>query len=330
MQTVFVIASNSFTGAHFIDLLLNKGYRVVGVSRSKEYPPLMLPYCYRSNNKNFTFHQLDVNKQLEEIIGLIDNEEPEIVANFAAQGEVRNSWKFPEQWYQTNCMATVSLTNELRSRDYIKKYVTSSTPEVYGSSEKNIIENHNYLPSTPYAASKLAGDLHLITLFKHYQFPVVFTRSANVYGIHQQLYRIIPRTIIYLKLGKLIKLHGHGNAVRSFVHIRDVVDATLRVVEKGIDGEIYHVSSEREEISIKLLVQMICEMMDCDFNDSVKLIDENYGQDAIYSLNSNKIRNQLGWKPQISLEEGILEMIKWTDDNWDSIINMPLEYIHKE
>ena len=159
---------------------------------------------------------------------IADQEEPEIVANFAAQGEVRNSWRLPDQWYQTNCMGVVRLTEELRKRDYLWKYVTSSTPEVYGSTEKNLEENHHYLPSTPYAASKLAGDLHLITLYKRYHFPVVFTRAANVYGIHQQLYRIIPRTIIYLKLGETLELHGGGKSVRSFIHIRDVADATMR------------------------------------------------------------------------------------------------------
>ena len=246
MQTVLVIASNSFTGAHFVNHALDNGYRVIGISRSKEYSSIMLPYRYRSNVDNFIFYQLDVNHDMEEIIKIADSEKPVIIGNFAAQGEVRNSWKYPEQWYQTNCMAMVRFTDKLRRRDYIEKYVTSSTPEVYGSSEKNLAENHNYFPSTPYAASKLAGDLHLFTLFKRYQFPVVFTRSANVYGIHQQLYRIIPRTIIYLKLGKIIELHGHGRAVRSFVHIRDVVDATLRVAENGRTGDIYHISKQKE------------------------------------------------------------------------------------
>ena len=309
---------------------LQRGDRVLGISRSEEYPSVMLPYRYRTNSENFLFYQLNINQDLEQILEIADQEEPEIVANFAAQGEVRNSWRFPDQWYQTNCMAMVRLTNELYKRNYIEKYVTSSTPEVYGSSEKNLIENHNYFPSTPYAASKLAGDLHMTVLFKRYQFPVVFTRSANVYGLHQQLYRIIPRTIIYLKLGKTIELHGSGKAVRSFVNIRDVADATLKVAENGIAGETYHISTQKEETSIKSLVELICGMMDCNFSDSVKLIDENYGQDAIYSLNSDKIRNQLGWSPQISLEKGIQEVIEWIDDNWDVIRNMPLEYVHKQ
>ena len=92
-----------------------------------------------------------------------------------------------------------------------------------------VSENHNYFPSTPYAASKAAGDLHLITLFKRYNFPVVFTRAANVYGPGQQLYRIIPRTILSCLSGKPMKLHGGGKSTRSFIHIEDVVNATLNL-----------------------------------------------------------------------------------------------------
>ena len=308
---------------------LQCGYRVIGISRSAEYSSIMLPYRYQINLRDFLFHQLDVNHDLEQILRIADQEEPEIIANFAAQGDVRNSWRLPNQWYQTNCMGVVQLTEALRKRAYLGKYITSSTPEVYGSTEKNLLENHCYLPSTPYAASKLAGDLHLMTLHKRYQFPVVFTRAANVYGIHQQLYRIIPRSIIYLKLGKPLELHGGGGAVRSFIHIRDVADATMRLAEQGKDGEVYHIAPQEEEIRIGQLVQIICGMMNCDFENSVKLISENFGQDAMYSLNSDKIRTQLGWKSEVSLEVGIQEVITWIEDNWDIVCRMPLDYIHK-
>jgi dTDP-glucose 4,6-dehydratase len=329
MKTILVIGSNSFTGAHFINHALKRGDRVIGISRSEEYSPFMLPYRYQETSGQFLFHQLDINQNLTEILKIADQKEPEIISNFAAQGEVRNSWKFPDQWYRTNCLGVVCLTEELRKRDYLKKYVTSSTPEVYGSTSQNLVENHNYIPSTPYAASKLAGDLHLITLYKRYGFPVVYTRSANVYGIHQQLYRIIPRTIIYLKLRKTLELHGEGKSVRSFIHINDVAEATMRVAEQGEPGEVYHVAPNNGEIMIIDLVKMICQMMNFDFASSVEMISENFGQDTIYSLNSYKIRTQLGWKTKVSLENGIQEMIAWIDDNWSEIQKMPLEYIHK-
>ena len=330
MKTVLIIASNSFTGSHLVDHCLDKGYKVIGISRSDEYPKVMLPYLYRSNNSNFSFYKLDVNKDLESILKICDENEPEIIANFAAQGEVRTSWLYPSQWYETNTIAIVKLTDELRKRSYLKKYLTASTPEVYGSTSDNLQENNYYSPSTPYAASKLAGDLHLLTLFKRYDFPVVFTRSANVYGIHQQLYRIIPRTIIYLRMQKKIQLHGNGRSERSFIHIRDVASASLKVAEKGVNGDVYHISPEGNDISIYSLVNNICEMMDYDFKSSVELIDQNFGQDSKYSISSSKLRTELNWKPSVSIESGIDEMIKWVDDNWSDIKKMPLEYIHKK
>ena len=330
MKTVLIIASNSFTGSHLVDHCLDKGYKVIGISRSDEYPKVMLPYLYRSNNSNFSFYKLDVNKDLESILKICDENEPEIIANFAAQGEVRTSWLYPSQWYETNTIAIVKLTDELRKRSYLKKYLTASTPEVYGSTSDNLQENNYYSPSTPYAASKLAGDLHLLTLFKRYDFPVVFTRSANVYGIHQQLYRIIPRTIIYLRMQKKIQLHGNGRSERSFIHIRDVASASLKVAEKGVNGDVYHISPEGNDISIYSLVNNICEMMNYDFKSSVELIDQNFGQDSKYSISSSKLRTELNWKPSVSIESGIDEMIKWVDDNWSDIKKMPLEYIHKK
>ena len=330
MKTALIIASNSFTGSHLVNHCLDKGYKVIGISRSDEYPKVMLPYLYRSNNSNFSFYKLDVNKDLESILKICDENEPEIIANFAAQGEVRTSWLYPSQWYETNTIAIVKLTDELRKRSYLKKYLTASTPEVYGSTSDNLQENNYYSPSTPYAASKLAGDLHLLTLFKRYDFPVVFTRSANVYGIHQQLYRIIPRTIIYLRMQKKIQLHGNGRSERSFIHIRDVASASLKVAEKGVNGDVYHISPEGNDISIYSLVNNICEMMDYDFKSSVELIDQNFGQDSKYSISSSKLRTELNWKPSVSIESGIDEMIKWVDDNWSDIKKMPLEYIHKK
>ena len=154
MKKILVLASNSFTGSHFVDRVLEDGYEVLGISRSDEYPTIMLPYRYNKKVKNFKFFKLDLNRELDPILKIVDQEKPKIIANFAAQGEVRTSWSSPSQWFTTNCLAVVKLTQELVKRDFIEKYITSSTPEVYGSTDKNIIENNNFKPSTPYAASK--------------------------------------------------------------------------------------------------------------------------------------------------------------------------------
>jgi len=331
LRKIFVVGSNSFTGSHFINYILSHtDADIIGVSRSAEYSPIFLPYLYKKEmSKKFTFHQLDINKDFNSVTRLLAKEKPDVIVNYSAQGEVRNSWKWPEQWFQTNCMSVVKLANFLKGKNYLKKYVAISTPEVYGSTGEKIVENHNYFPSTPYAASKLAGDLFLFTLYKKYSFPLVVTRSANVYGIHQQLYRIIPRVIIYLKLEKKIQLHGNGKTIRSFIHIRDVADATYKVITKGKDGEVYHIAPQNGDISIKDLVKMICDMMGYNFNASTELIEENFGQDTMFSIDSTKTYKELGWELKITLKQGIQEMIEWIEENWDEIKKKPLDYVHQ-
>lgn len=330
-KKIAVLGSNSFSGSHFVNYVLeNTDADIIGISRSAEYDPLFLPYLYKKERqKRFTFHQLDVNKDLEDIIELFDREKPEAVVNYAAQGEVRNSWKWPEKWFQTNCLAVVNLTNQLKEKDYLEKYVAISTPEVYGSTEERIKENNNFSPSTPYATSKLAGDLFLMALFKKYDFPVVFTRSANVYGIHQQLYRIIPKTIISLNMGRKIELHGGGRARRSFVHVGDIADATWKAIEKGDIGEVYHLSSD-DNFAIRDVVRKVCDIMGSSFDEFVNLVDENYGQDAIYSLDYSKAQKELGWQPKTSFREGVEETIEWINKNFEEIKKQELEYSFKE
>ncbi len=213
-RRIAVIGSNSFSGSDFIDLLLeDPGNDVLGISRSPEKSALFLPYK-RRNSPNFSFRQLDLNRDMPAIIGTLDEFEPEYVVNFAAQSEVAPSWASPEQWFETNAVALARLCNALKDRKYLRRYVHISSPEVYGTCVGTVREDAPMNPSTPYAASKAAGDLFLFTLVKNFQFPLVMIRSTNVYGAHQQVWKIIPRTAIYLKLGKTIELHGGGRAVK--------------------------------------------------------------------------------------------------------------------
>ena len=104
LKTVLVIGSNCFTGSHFVNKCLNLNYKVIGISRSEEYQSAMLPYRYNKDPKNFFFFKKNINNDIKSILKIIDKYKPSIIANFSAQGEVRNSWKYPDQWYSTNCL----------------------------------------------------------------------------------------------------------------------------------------------------------------------------------------------------------------------------------
>ncbi len=330
MSKVMVIGSNSFSGGDFVDMLLAEtDYQVIGISRSAEKSPVFLPYRKRPNvESRFAFHQLDLNDDMAALLALLDREQPPCIVNFAAQSEVAPSWAHPEQWFQTNAVAIAALGNYLKDQPWLKRYVHISSPEVYGTCVGMVKEDAPLNPSTPYAASKAAGDLMLFTLVKNFDFPLVMIRATNVYGPGQQLFKITPRSVIYLKLGRTILLHGGGHAVKSYIHIRDVSRGELAAMESGQPGEIYHLSPDGG-VAVRDLVRTICERMGLDFAASTAEVGERLGQDAAYVIDSTKARTMLGWSPRVSLEEGLQEVIDWVEVNWDEIQRQPLEYIHK-
>ena len=327
-ETLLVLGSNSFSGASFTDYLLGQGCSVLGCSRSPEAHPAFLPYKWSERPGAFHFFQIDLNKDLDSLMGIVEREKPAYVVNFAAQSMVAESWANPDHWFTTNVVSSVRLHDRLRKCAFVRKYVHVTTPEVYGSTSGFIDENAPFNPSTPYAVSRAAGDMSLKTFFSAYRFPVVFTRAANVFGPGQQLYRIIPRTILFVKLGRKIQLHGGGHSERSFVHARDVSDATARIMRDGLPGEAYHISTKRI-ISIRDLVRMICERMKARFEDCVEIVGERLGKDTAYLLNSDKLRTGLGWSDQVSLEQGLDEAIAWVERWISDLKKQPFDYVHR-
>jgi dTDP-glucose 4,6-dehydratase len=323
-----VLGSNSFSGASFIDLLLERGADVIGVSRSPEPHRAFLPYRWSGKDRGFRFFELDLNRDLDAIVALIQSERPTYVVNFAAQSMVAESWQNPDHWFMTNVVSTVRLHEQLRQLDFLEKYVHVTTPEVYGTTEGFVREDAPFNPSTPYAVSRAAADISLRTYFANYGFPVVFTRAANVFGPGQQLYRIIPRTILFIRLGRKLQLHGGGASERSFIDIRDVAEATDLVARDGKPGGTYHISTNRI-VSIRGLVEMICSRLGATFEDHVEIVGERPGKDLAYRLDSSKIRRELGWADKITLEQGLDRTVAWVDRFFDDLQTQPIQYIHK-
>ncbi len=330
-ERILVIGSNSFSGASFVAHALGDGAEVVGISRSPEPHPAFLPYRWITDPAvlaRFRFAQLDLNHDTDRIAAEVAEFRPDYVVNFAAQSMVAESWLNPDHWYQTNVVANVRLHEKLRRFDFIRRYVHVSTPEVYGSCSGNVTEDAPFNPSTPYAASRAGCDLHLMTFFKNYKFPVAFTRAANVFGPAQQLYRIIPRTILFIHLGRRLQLHGGGHSVRSFIHIRDVSEGTLRVARNGTPGLAYHLST-RVNHSIRQVVELVCRKMGANFHDVVEIVGDRPGKDAAYLLDATRARQTLGWDDKISFEAGVDETIAWAARHLDSLRQQPLDYIHR-
>jgi dTDP-glucose 4,6-dehydratase len=330
-ERIFVIGTNAYTAATFIDYCLEQGLEIQGCSRSAELAAPFLPYKWEKSSPapgSFHFHKGDLNHDTGEIVKAIRDFSPEMVVNFAAQGMVAESWLYPADWYETNVVANVRLHDELRKFAFLRNYVHVSTPEVYGSCSGLVPEETPMNPSTPYAASRAACELHLSTFRKRYEFPYSLTRAANVYGPGQQLYRIIPRTIFFAKTGRKLALHGGGHSVRSFIHGRDVARATLALARQPGRGQCYHLSTSTH-ISIRDLVGKICARLGVAFEDAVDIVEDRPGKDAAYLLDSAKAKKELGWEPEISLDQGIEETIGWIETRLDELKQQPADYQHK-
>jgi dTDP-glucose 4,6-dehydratase len=325
---VVVLGANSFSGQDFVDLLLDDpAYAVVGVSRGAERTALALKYKTRRDLSRYQYHRLDMNRDAGDLLALLDRERPEAIVNFAAQSEVAPSWDHPEHWFQTNTVALARLVNHLRKQTYLKRYLHVSSPEAYGTCVGRVTEESALNPSTPYAASKAAADFLLKTYAKQFGFPLLTVRATNVYGARQQLFKIIPRSAIYLKLGRPIELHGGGRAVKSYIHIRDVSRGEKLILERGKPGHVYHLSPDAG-VAVRDVVQLMCDRMGKRFEDATRTVDERPGQDAAYVIDSTKARSELGWKPEVALDAGLAEVVDWVDEYWREIQGAPLEYKH--
>ena len=327
MKVYAVLGSNCFTGSHIVDALLSDPEnRVIGISRSPEYKDFFLPYKSRAG-RDFRFCQIDMVRRFDDLVKLLDEVKPQVVINVAALSEVALSNDRPAEYFETNTLCVVRLCAYLRSCDYLESYVHISSGEIFGSCDAPVTEEDRFSPSTPYAVSKAAADMHLNTLLKNFGFPVYIIRSTNVYGQHQQLFKIIPRTVIYLKMGKTIELQGGGGAAKSFIHIRDVVRGLMLAAGHGVPGT-YHFSMAGEE-SIADIVRRICGIMGHDFEIATRSVGDRLGQDARYWLDCSKAKQELGWGPKEDFQQGVREVIDWVEDNWEKIQLEPLSYVHK-
>ncbi len=327
-ETTVVIGSNCFTGSHVVEALLRgEGGRVVGVSRSPQYAEMFLPYARSKGRGRFEFVRLDMVREGAGLRALLEREKPGVVVQVAALSEVALSHERPVEYFRTNTLAVVELCDYLRRQRWLERYVHISSAEMLGSCDRAADEGSLFNPSTPYAVSKAAADMYINTLIASFGFPATLIRSTNVYGRHQQLFKIIPRTVIRVRQGKKIELHGGGMARKSFVHVRDVVAGLMRTVELKKSGT-FHLSVP-SEMTVADVVGLTCQRMGEDPGRWVVSVGERLGQDARYALDCGKAGRELGWVAREDFRSGVDEVIQWIDENWGTIQGLPLEYVHR-
>lgn len=327
-----IIGSNSFSGASFVNRLLKDEQEIIGISRSEQNELPFRVYndlLNKSKNTQFKFFQLDLNSQLSEINRIITKAKPNVIVNFAAQSMVAQSWDTPKDWFDTNASSFSELLQLLVRCSSLEKYIHFSTPEVYGSTSEKTTEDCKFNPTTPYAISRAAGDFLVRAYRDNYSFPSIITRASNVYGPGQQLYRLIPKAMLMCKINEQITIDGGGQSDRDFIHINDVCDALMNIVNTNTETYEFHISTENQ-IKIIKLVEIIAQKLGCPLDDFVKIGPERIGKDQSYDLSSYALKNQTSWVPKTTIEEGLESVLFWVEKNFDFLKDYSKDYIHKK
>jgi len=330
-SAVGVIGINSFSGSTFAAHMMTKGFSVIGFARSLDTSKAFLPHLNSAQplQGKVKIHRANLVTDSDLICEVIFDQEVKVIVNFASQSMVAESWNAPEDWYDTNVSGIAKLVHRLSKyrSPKIERYIQFSTPEVYGSTKGLLKENWNFNPNTPYAISRAASDFHIRAMFNAFGFPAIFTRTSNIYGRHQRLYRLIPKLVVTALKGETFNLHGGGGSLRSFIHSKDVAKALEEIILKGSIGETYHISGN-DFISIRNLTCKVLELMSIDFDEFVRIVDDRPGKDQAYLLDSSKIRSELGWKDEVSLNKGITDVISWISNSWEDLKDQSLDYVH--
>ena len=327
---IILFGSNSFAGRSFVKYCLEKGWHVTASSRSVEVKKKFRIYDSLANKKNFKYIRFDINNpvQSKNIFSYIAKNKIKKIVDFSSQSMVGESWGKPEDWIRTNCLGKLKLIQSLLNIKHPIKFIRISTPEVYGNNSRSILENDKFSPSTPYAVTQATADNFFDIYSKFKNLNVINLKFANFYGPGQQLYRIIPKTIMYILLKKKLELHGNGSSIRSFIFPQDFSSSIINAFKYGKKGQTYNISSS-EIVTIKNLVKKICKKMNYRFAKLVYFSKDRLAKDQKYLLNSKKAQKFLLWKNLTTLNKGLNETIKWYKKNKLSLEFETFKYNHK-
>jgi len=326
MKRYAVLGGGGSFGIHTSKYLLDHAEtdRVIAVGRNPARPE---PFTLNvgKGDKRYSYHAYHVTHELDLLLELLDREKPQVIVNYAAQGEGAVSWKHSWRFFETNSMALARLAEELMKRPYLERFIHIGTSEMYGSVEHPAKEDEPIKPTSPYAASKVAFDMYLISVHKFLKFPMNIIRPSNAYCPGQLLHRVVPKAVICGLTGRKLPLQGGGRAEKSYIHARDLARAIHMVAEKAPLGTIYNAGPPKP-ISIRALVEKVADALQMKFDDLCEITGDRLGQDSRYWLDSSAIKRDVGWEPQISLEEGLAEMVVWGRKYVDQLRDWPMDY----
>lgn len=300
--------------------------RVAGVGRNPLRPePFALGLTQRPN---FEYRQFHVGFELDLLMEYIRGLDPDVIVNFAAQGEGAASWKSSWRFFDTNATALCRMYEALTDEFDESLFIHISTSELYGSVAAPVAEDAPIKPSSPYSASKAAFDLYLLAMIRadRRRLPTVILRPSNCYCPGQLLHRIIPRAVVAGLTGDRVPLHGGGRARKSYMHARDLARAVKLIADVESPLRPVYNLGPRDPIQIRDLALECAKAVGRDFQDLFTDAAERTGQDACYWLDSSIAMDDLGWAPEISLTDGLREMVDWSRANLAVLRGWPTGY----
>jgi dTDP-glucose 4,6-dehydratase len=334
---ILVTGGCGFIGSAVVRLAVARGHEVVNVDA--------LTYAGRRENVAavaesplYRFERADIRDRsaLDRIFAA---HMPDAVMHLAAESHVDRSIDGPGDFVSTNITGTYNMLEAARAhwvragRPTAFRFHHISTDEVYGSLGPDglFTEETPYDPRSPYSASKAASD-HLVRAWYHtYGLPVVLTNCSNNYGPFHFPEKLIPKVILNALQGKAIPVYGQGENVRDWLYVEDHADALLLAVEKGVPGRSYNVGGHNERRNIDL-VHAVCDILDArrpraqgSHRDLITFVADRPGHDARYAIDPARIMAELGWRPSVTVEQGLARTVEWylaNEDWWRPLLEI--------
>jgi dTDP-glucose 4,6-dehydratase len=327
---ILVTGGAGFIGSAVVRLAIARGHQVVNLD-ALTYAACLENVAGVAESPDYAFEQADIRDRaaLDRVFAA---HKPDAVMHLAAESHVDRSIDGPGDFIETNITGTFNMLEAARKywiendRPEGFRFHHISTDEVYGSLPNDptvmFTEDTAYDPRSPYSASKASSD-HLVRAWAEtYGLPVVLTNCSNNYGPYHFPEKLIPVVILNALAGKALPIYGDGSNIRDWLYVEDHADALLLVLQKGALGRSYNIGGENERSNLEL-VQTLCGILDekrprgdgKSYADQITFVTDRPGHDARYAIDPSRIRDELGWRPSVTVEEGLAKTVQWYLDN---------------
>jgi len=325
---LLVTGGAGFIGSAVVRLAVARGHTVINLD-ALTYAACLENLASIADNPLYTFEQADIRDRAA-LDRIFTAHQPDAVMHLAAESHVDRSIDGPSDFIETNITGTFHMLEAARAywsaqgKPDSFRFHHISTDEVFGTLGETgqFTETTPYAPNSPYSASKAASD-HLVRAWAEtYGLPVVLSNCSNNYGPFHFPEKLVPVVILNALAGKPIPIYGKGENVRDWLYVEDHADALLTVLEKGQNGRSYNIGGENEVRNIDL-VKMICTHLDAmrpakmPYSDLITYVTDRPGHDARYAIDPERISSELGWRPSVTLEQGLEKTVRWYLDNED-------------